>query len=89
MSKDTNFVPNLSKRENSTYNRFITFHECSSILQQFFKMGFKSYESFKAIMTYYYPEINLLKLKKFWNCVGIEKSISEKVVFVFDQLKKE
>jgi hypothetical protein len=79
----------LSIREKETITRFETFHECSSILRQFFFMGFKSFDALKGIMQFYYPEIDLVKLKRFWNCVLMDKEIVEKIIFVFEKLKSE
>lgn len=79
----------MSKRENETINRFKTFNVCSAILREFFEMGFKSFDALKAIMTFHYPEIDLIKLKRFWNCQLMDVEIVEKVKVVFDKLKSE
>ena len=88
-SKDTKTKPKLTIRENETINRFDTFYKCSEILREFFKMGFKSYDALKAIMIFYYPDINLVKLKRFWNCQLMDKDIVLKVEVVFNKLKSE
>lgn len=87
--KDTKIEPKLSIRESETINRFETFHKCSEILRQFFVMGFKSFDALKAIMLFHYPDIDLIKLKRFWNCQLMDKNIVQKVELVFDKLKKE
>jgi hypothetical protein len=88
-SKYTKTKPKLTIRENETINRFETFNKCSSILRDFFKMGFKSFNALKAIMQFHYPEIDLIKLKRFWNCQLMDKDIVEKVITVFEKLKNE
>jgi len=88
-SKDTKTAPKLTIRENETINRFDTFYKCSEILREFFKMGFKSFDALKAIMMFHYPDIDLVKLKRFWNCQLMDKEIVLKVVTVFEKLKNE
>lgn len=87
--KDTKTVPKLTIRENETINRFETFYKCSEILREFFCMGFKSFDALKSIMQFHYPDIDLVKLKRFWNCQLMDKDIVEKVVTVFEKLKSE
>jgi len=79
----------FSKRERETIIRFQNYHRCSSILSGFFKMGFTSFEALKGIMVFFYPDIDLIKLKRFWNCVLMDAEIAEKVTIVFDKLKSE
>jgi hypothetical protein len=79
----------MSKREHETIFRFKNYHRCSLILSGFFAMGFTSFEALKGIMVFYYPEIDLVKLKRFWNCVLMDSDIAEKVIIVFDKLKAE
>ena len=86
--KDTKIIPNLTIREKETINRFETFHACSAILREFFGMGFKSFDALKAIMIFYYPDIDLVRLKRFWNCQLMDKEIIEKVKIVFEKLKE-
>lgn len=88
-NKDTKNIPKLTIRENETINRFETFHKCSTILREFFAMGFKSFNALKAIMQFHYPDIDLAKLKRFWNCQLMDKEIVEKVTIVFEKLKSE
>jgi hypothetical protein len=78
-----------SIREIETINRFETYYKCSKILREFFLMGFMSYNALKAIMQFHYPEIDLIKLKRFWNCQLMDKEIVLKVVAVFEKLKNE
>ena len=87
--KDTKSIPNLTIREKETINRFDTYHVCSAILRSFFDMGFKSFDALKAIMIFHYPDIDLVKLKRFWNCQLMDSEIVEKVKVVFDKLKSE
>jgi len=79
----------MTIREKETINRFETFHKCSSILREFFNMGFKSFNALKAIMQFHYPDIDLVKLKRFWNCQLMDKDVVQKVVTVFEKLKNE
>lgn len=88
-NKGTKSIPKMTIREKETINRFETFHKCSSILRDFFTMGFKSFNALKAIMQFHYPDIDLVKLKRFWNCQLMDKEIVAKVTFVFDKLKSE
>ena len=62
---------NITNREKVTVARFETYVKCATVLREYFFLGFKSYESFKTIVIFYYPEINSLKLKKFWNTIFI------------------
>lgn len=88
-NKSTKNIPKLTIRENETINRFETFHQCSSILREFFRMGFKSFPALKSIVQFHYPDIDLVKLKRFWNCQSMDSEIVEKVKVVFDRLKSE
>ena len=88
-NKGTKSIPKMTIREKETINRFDTFHKCSTILREFFNMGFKSFNALKAIMQYHYPDIDLVKLKRFWNCQLMDKDIVLKVVVVFEKLKNE
>ncbi|MGQ7945045.1 hypothetical protein [Flavobacterium sp. WC2509] len=87
--KDTKTVPKLTIRETETINRFETFNKCSEILREFFRMGFKSFDALKSIMQFHYSDIDLVKLKRFWNCQLMDKEIVEKVVTVFEKMKNE
>lgn len=89
MNKDTKYVPIMTNREKASLDRFETFYKCSKILKQFFEMGFRSYSAFQAIVMYQYPDVDLVKLKRFWNCIGIDEVIAMHVQAVFDNLKKE
>jgi hypothetical protein len=88
-NKGTKSIPKMTIREKETINRFDTYHKCSSVLREFFNMGFKSFNALKAIMQFHYPDIDLLKLKRFWNCQLMDKEIVVKVTFVFEKLKAE
>lgn len=88
-AKDTKSIPKLTIREKETINRFETFHTCSAILRSFFQMGFKSFDALKAIMLFHYPNIDMVKLKRFWNCQLMDSEIVEKVKVVFEKLKAE
>ncbi|MCG9792513.1 hypothetical protein [Flavobacterium algicola] len=88
-NKDTKTEPKLTIRETETINRFETFYKCSEILREFFRMGFKSFEALKAIMLFHYPDIDLVRLKRFWNCQLLDRTIVEKVITVFEKLKNE
>jgi hypothetical protein len=88
-NKDIKSIPKMTIREKETINRFDTFHKCSSVLREFFNMGFKSFNALKAIMEFHYPDIDLVKLKRFWNCQLMDKEIVVKVTYVFEKLKSE
>jgi len=51
-------------------------------------MGFKSFDALKAIMQFHYPDIDLIKLKRFWNCQLMDRDIVLKVETVFEKMKK-
>jgi hypothetical protein len=87
--KDTKSKPKTSIRENETINRFDTYYKCSKILRDFFYMGFKSFDALKSIMQFYYPDIDLVKLKRFWNCQLMDKTIVDQIINVFEKLKNE
>jgi len=87
MVKDTKSIPKLTHREKETINRFETFYLCSGILKDFFEMEFKSYNAFKAIMQFHFPAIDLVKLKRFWNCQLMDKEIVSNVKHVYSKLK--
>jgi GTP1/Obg family GTP-binding protein len=87
--KDNKKSTILSIREKETINRFEMVKKCSGLLTEFFKMGFKSFPALKAIMQFYYPDIDLLKLKRVWSCVLMDQEIVDKIVTVFDKLKSE
>lgn len=87
--KYTKKIPNLTIREKETLFRFETYDKCSEILRVFFQMGFRSFSAFKSIMQFYSPEIDLVKLKRFWNCISMDREIVEKVEAVFEKLKQE
>lgn len=79
---------NITNREKVTVTRFETYLKCATVLRDYFFLGFKSYESFRTIVIFYYPEINSLKLKKFWNCVLLDKEVRRCVENVLETLKK-
>lgn len=89
MSKVTKNIPTLTIRESETINRFKVYDECSEILIDFFNMGFRSFLALKSIMLYYHPDIDEVQLKRFWNCVGMDKEIVAKVKDVLEKLKSE
>jgi len=88
-NKGTKTIPKMTIREKETINRFETFNKCSSILREFFGMGFKSFNALSAIMQFHYPDIDLVRLKRFWNCQLMDKEIVEKVTVVFEKMKNE
>ena len=87
--KDNKKSTILSIREKETINRFEMVLKCSSLLAGFFNRGFKSFPALKAIMQFYYPNIDLLKLKRVWSCVLMDQEIVDKIVIVFEKLKSE
>jgi len=87
-NKDTKTKSKLTIRETETINRFITFNKCSEILCEFFLMGFKTFDALKGIMQFHYPDIDLIKLKRFWNCQLMDRDIVLKVEAVYEKMKK-
>ena len=80
---------NISNREKVTVLRFEAYSKCATVLREYFYLGFKSYEAFRTIVIFYYPDINSLKLKKFWNCVLLDKEVAGYVENVLDKLKEK
>jgi hypothetical protein len=89
LNEITKNIPIYTIREFETINRFKTYDICSEILIEFFNMGFKNYRALEGIMEYYHPDIDKVQLKRFWNCVGMDEVIVEKVKDVFQKLKSE
>jgi hypothetical protein len=87
--KDTKNTSKLTIREKETINRFNVYSECSIILIDFFGMGFRSFGALKAIVLHHYPEIDLVKLKRLWNCQLMDDEIFNNVIYVFQKLKSE
>ena len=82
-------IMNISNREKVTVKRFEAYKKCATVLREYFYLGFKSYEAFRTIVIFYYPDINSLKLKKFWNCVLLDKEVAVCVENVLQILKKK
>ncbi len=94
ITSDTILKENISQesysnREQVTVLRFEAYAKCASVLKEYFYLGFKSYESFRTIVIFYYPDINSLKLKKFWNCVLLDKEVAVCVENVLEKLKEK
>ncbi|WP_338645069.1 hypothetical protein V5J73_08750 [Flavobacterium sp. KS-LB2] len=82
-------ILNISNREKVTVLRFEAYAKCATVLREYFYLGFKSYEAFRTIVIFYYPDINSLKLKKFWNCLLLDKEVAVCVESVLEILKKK
>ncbi len=80
---------NISNREQVTVLRFEAYSKCATVLREYFYLGFKSYEAFRTIVIFYYPNINSIKLKKFWNCVLLDKEVAICVENVLEKLKEK
>lgn len=94
ITNDTILKENISQesysnREKVTVLRFEAYAKCAYILKEYFYLGFKSYEAFRTIVIFYYPNVNSIKLKKFWNCVLLDKEIIKCVESVLEILKKK
>lgn len=76
----------IKQRDLKTLVRFETANNTSSILIRFFNKGFKSYDSFRAIILNYHPEIQDKRLWDFWHFRIIDNDICSKVINVFDKL---
>ena len=89
MDTDTKVTENFTNREKVTVIRFEAYAKCATVLREYFYLGFKSYEAFRTIVIFYYPAVNSLKLKKFWNCVLLDKEVINCVENVLEILKKK
>ena len=89
MNTKVKVIENFTNREKVTVIRFEAYERCASILREYFYLGFKSYEAFRTIVIFYYPDVNSVKLKKFWNCVLLDKEVSKCVGDVLEKLKEK
>lgn len=84
-----NNVVDMKQRDFKTLKRFDTAFESSKILRSFFEKGFKSFDAFKAIVLFYYPEMSEKRLYDFWHFKALDKKMCEKITIVFEKLKSE
>ena len=89
MNTNTKVIENFTNREKVTVIRFEAYAKCATVLREYFYLGFKSYEAFRTIVIFYYPNINSIKLKKFWNCVLLDKEVAICVENVLEKLKEK
>lgn len=89
MNTNTKVNENFTNREKVTVIRFEAYAKCATVLREYFYLGFKSYEAFRTIVIFYYPNINSIKLKKFWNCVLLDKEVADCVETVLEKLKEK
>lgn len=89
MNTNTKVNENFTNREKVTVIRFEAYAKCATVLREYFYLGFKSYEAFRTIVIFYYPNINSIKLKKFWNCVLLDKEVAICVENVLEKLKEK
>ena len=89
MYTNTKVTENFTNREKVTVIRFEAYAKCATVLREYFYLGFKSYEAFRTIVIFYYPNINSIKLKKFWNCVLLDKEVADCVETVLEKLKEK
>ena len=89
MNTNTKVTENFTNREKVTVIRFEAYAKCATVLREYFYLGFKSYEAFRTIVIFYYPNINSIKLKKFWNCVLLDKEVADCVETVLEKLKEK
>ena len=76
----------IRQRDLKTLIRFQTAYNSSNIMMEFFNKGFKSYDSFRAIILNYYPEIEDKRLWDFWHFRIIDNDICNKVIDVYNKL---
>jgi hypothetical protein len=76
----------IKQRDLKTLIRFQTANNSSNIMISFFNKGFRSYESFRAIILNYYPEIEDKRLWDFWHFRIIDNEICKKAIDVFNKL---
>lgn len=77
----------LKQRDLKTLQRFETANTTSNVLINFFNKGFKSYDSFRAIILNYHPEIQDKRLWDFWHFRIIDSEICTKAQEVFNKLE--
>lgn len=86
-NEDTKRVPKLS-RKTEKVNRFEIMKGCMDVLSGFFELGFQSFAQFKSVILLYEPSIDLLLLKKYWDCRTYDKSVHESAALVLKKLQK-
>ncbi|WP_295093694.1 hypothetical protein [uncultured Flavobacterium sp.] len=80
---------NYSKRDKQTLERIETAKKSAEILKSFFEKGFKSFEALSSIVSNYYPEMSIEKLKNFWHFRHVDESMYGVLQDVFERLKSE
>ncbi len=79
----------LKKREQQTLNRFVSYHDASVTLLEFFKLGFSSFESLKSIVAHYSEiEISEKSLWDYWNFKKIEDYLTKELESVLTKISK-
>lgn len=78
-----------ARREFKTLTRIKTAQLTSSVLRDFFDKGFKSFEALRAIVMFYYPEMNERKLWDCWHFRRVDEAMCEALEDVFEKLKSE
>lgn len=86
-NEDTKRVPKLS-RKTKKVNRFQLMMACMEVLSGFFELGFQTFAQFKSVILLYYPKVDLLQLKKYWDCRTYDSDIHSISKNVLSKLKK-
>jgi hypothetical protein len=86
-SKDTKKALSLTFREKETIERIEKFYKSAMLLKDFFEMGFTSFPALKGIIQFYNPDVDLKKLKWFWNFNSIDDDLVQIIEEVHQKLK--
>lgn len=86
-SENTKRVPKLSRKPQKV-NRFELMKVCMDVLSGFFNLGFETYAQFKTVMVFYVPDVDLVVLKKYWDCRTYDNAIHTSANEVLKKLQK-
>ena len=79
----------MKQRDFKTLKRIEAAQKSSTVLRSFFDKGFKSFDALKAIVMFYNPEMNEMRLYDFWHFRIIDEDVCETLESVFEKLKSE
>ena len=82
-------VQKLKPHEKRTIERIVNASKISSVLKDFYEMGFKDFKSFKIIVTHYGVDIEEKKLLDFWTFRWLDNDFLLKIEVVLNKLKNE
>lgn len=79
----------MKQRDFKTFKRIEAAQKSSKVLRDFFDKGFKSFDALKAIVIFYNPTMNEVRLYDFWHFRIIDEDVCEILENVFEKLKAE